>query len=84
MIKTVLLCIALGAASSATYAQAVDAAKETGKAMAEGTKEGADNAKASMHSGPEKAMDKTKASMHKAKAHYHRHRAKADVKAATP
>jgi hypothetical protein len=59
MIKTIALSIALGAAASAAYGQAADAAKETGKAVVESTKEGADRAKAAVHSGPEKALDKT-------------------------
>ncbi len=63
-------------------AQAVDAVKETGKAAAEGTKEGIDNAKAAVHSGSEKELDKAKAHVHKAKSKYHRHKAKKAADAA--
>ncbi len=74
--------ISLTGAASMANAQAVDAVKETGKAAAEGTKEGVDNAKAAVHSGSEKELDKAKAQVHKAKAKHHRHKAKKAADAA--
>ena len=82
MIRNLLMTIAGCALVSMAGAQAVDAVKETGKAAAESTKQGADEAKAAVHSGPEKALDKSKAHVHKAKSRYHRHKAKAAADAA--
>ena len=82
MIRKLLIAIAGAALVSVAGAQAVDAVKDTSKAAAEKTKEGADNAKASVHSGDRRASEKTKASVHKAKSHYYRHKAKAEADAA--
>ena len=68
--------------AAAAHSQAVPAAKETGKAVAESTKEAGDNIKAATAKQPNKAVDKAKAHVHKAKAHAHSHAAKADAKAA--
>lgn len=57
-------------------AQVSDTVKESGKAVGESTKEGADNVKAAMSAEPHKSEDKAKAQVHKTKAHYHRHKAK--------
>ena len=73
-IKQWALTFALGTAISvAAHGQAVDAARESGRAVSEGTKEGVENAKG----------HKVRSKIHKAKAHHHRNRAKADAKAAT-
>jgi hypothetical protein len=76
---TMILAITFAAAA---HSQAVPAAKETGKAVAESTKEAGDNIKAATAKQPNKAVDKAKAHVHKAKAHAHSHAAKADAKAA--
>jgi hypothetical protein len=68
--------------AAAAHSQAVPATKETGKAVAESTKEAGDNIKAATAKQPNKAIDKAKAHVHKAKAHAHSHAAKADAKAA--
>lgn len=82
MIKKLMIAIAGTVLISMAHAQAVDAVKETGKSLAEGTKEAGDNVKAAVHSEPEKSVDKAKAKMHKTKARYHRHKAKAAADAA--
>lgn len=82
MFRKLLIAIAGAALVSVAGAQAVDSVKDTSKAVAEKSKEGADNAKASVHSGDRRASDKTKASVHKAKSHYYRHKAKAEADAA--
>ena len=82
MIRKLLIAIAGTALVSVAGAQAVDSVKDTSKAAAEATKQGADNAKASVHSGGRKAADKTNASVHKSKSHYYRHKAKAEADAA--
>ena len=82
MIKKALLLTLLAVATLSVQAQVVDAAKETGKSVAEGTKEGADKTKAAFESNPDKTVDKTKAAVHGAKAKYHRHKAKAAADAA--
>jgi hypothetical protein len=82
MLKVFFLAATLALASGITYAQATDAAKEAGKSVAEGTKEGADKTKAAFESGSSKAVDKTKGAIHGAKAKYHRHKAKAAANAA--
>jgi hypothetical protein len=82
MFKKLLIAIAGAALVSVAGAQAVDSVKDASKAAAESTKQGADNAKAAVHSGARKSSDKTKASVHKAKAHYYRHKAKAEADAA--
>jgi hypothetical protein len=64
------------------FSQAVPAAKETGRAVAESSKEAGDNIKATTSKEPKKSYNKAKAHVHKAKAHAHSHRAKADAKAA--
>lgn len=88
MMKKIWIAIAGSALISMAGAQMASAqvgtaARESGKATEEGTKEAGDEAKAAVHSGPEKAMDKGKAKVHKAKARHHRHRAKAAADAAT-
>ncbi|MDP9089729.1 MAG: hypothetical protein M3O26_13440 [Pseudomonadota bacterium] len=82
MIRKLLIAIAGAALVSVAGAQAVDSVKDTSKAVAEKTKEGADDAKASVHSGARRASDKTNAHVHKAKSHYYRHKAKAEADAA--
>jgi hypothetical protein len=82
MIRKLLIAIAGAALVSVASAQAVDSVKDTSKAAAEGTKQGADKAKAAVHSGPRKASDKANANVHKAKAHYYRHKAKAEADSA--
>src|ERR1700742_1236174 len=67
------LAITFGAAA---HSQAVPAVKETGKAVAESTKEAGDNIKATTAKQPNKAVDKAKAHVHKAKAHVHSHAGK--------
>ena len=64
------------------FSQAVPAAKESGKGVAETTKEAGDNIKAATAKEPNKSVYKAKAHVHKAKAHAHGHSAKADAKAA--
>jgi hypothetical protein len=71
--------VASVALSSAVLAQAVPAVKETGHAIAEKSKEGADNVKGAFSSQPKKSMYKAKAHYHKAKAHEHAHDAKEDA-----
>jgi hypothetical protein len=71
--------VASVALSSATMGQAVPAVKETGHAIAEKSKEGADNVKGAFSSQPKKSMYKAKARYHKAKAHEHAHEAKEDA-----
>jgi hypothetical protein len=68
--------------AATAFSQAVTGAKETGKAVAESTKEAGDNIKATTAKQPHKSVDKAKAHVHKAKAHAHSHAAKADAKAA--
>jgi hypothetical protein len=75
-----VLVTALG--SLGVMAQAVDAAKESGKAVSESAQEGGDKAKAAFASQPSKTVDKGKAQVHKAKAKYHRHKAKKAAEAA--
>ena len=70
-----LTAIAAGFTISAS-AQVGDTVKEGGKAVGESTQEGADKVKGAMSSEPNKTIDKAKAEGHKAKAHYHRHKAK--------
>lgn len=82
MIKKIMLVAALTVASTGVQAQVVDATKEAGKSLAEGTKEGADKTKATFESGTDKAVDKTKGAVHGAKAKYHRHKAKQAADAA--
>jgi hypothetical protein len=82
MLKVFFLAATMALASGMTYAQAIDAAKETGKSVAEGTKEGVDKSKAAFESGSSKAVDKTKGAVHGAKAKHHRHKAKAAANAA--
>jgi hypothetical protein len=80
--KTLLIAVLAVVAVSSVNAQVVDATKEAGKSVAEGTKEGADKTKASFESGGNKAVDKTKGAVHGAKAKYHRHKAKKATDAA--
>jgi hypothetical protein len=82
MIRNLLIAIAGAALVSVAGAQAVDSVKDTSRAAAEGTKQGADNAKAAVHSGARKTSEKSKANVHKAKAHYYRHKAKSEADAA--
>ena len=82
MLKKFLLVMAAGVFVSTAGAQAVDAAKDAGQAVAQGTKEAGRNAKAAVESGSAKAADKSRAHMHKAKARYHRHKAKVEADAA--
>jgi hypothetical protein len=73
-------CTVAGIAlSSAAFTQAVPAAKETGHAIAEKSREGADNVKGAFSSQPKKSMYKAKAHYHKARAHEHAHDAKEDA-----
>jgi hypothetical protein len=78
----VLTLIVTTTFAMAAFSQAVPAAKETGRAVAESSKEAGDNIKAATSKEPKKSWNKTKAHVHKAKAHAHAHRAKADAKAA--
>ena len=73
--------VALMLASNA-YAQVTTAVKESGKAIAEGTREAGDDIKAAAASEPDKSIDKAKARAHKASKHRHGHRAKEASKAA--
>jgi hypothetical protein len=82
MIQKVMLIAVLALAVTSVGAQVVDATKEAGKSVAEGTKEGADKTKAAFESGGNKAVDKTKGAVHGAKAKYHRHKAKKAAEAA--
>jgi hypothetical protein len=81
MRSPLILIVAGALLAGQVQAQAVDAAKESGRAVAEGTKEGADKTKAAFESQPDKSIDKAKARVHKAKAKYHRRKAKADADA---
>ncbi|HUA24855.1 MAG TPA: hypothetical protein VMA54_12105 [Steroidobacteraceae bacterium] len=79
---TPLLATLLGCGLSClAFAQVVPAVKESGKAVAELAKEGADEVKAAVEKSPAKAIDKSKAQMHGAQARAHAHRAKAAAKA---
>ena len=80
MYKKVALIMMSAFFAAGVGAQAVDATKDAGKAVAEGTKEGADKAKAGVESGSKRAVDKTKGAAHGAKARYHRHKAKQEAK----
>ncbi|MDP8986575.1 MAG: hypothetical protein M3N97_16340 [Pseudomonadota bacterium] len=82
MIKKLMIAVAGTVLISMAHAQAVDAVKETGRSLSEGTKEAGENAEAAVHSQPEKSLDKGRAKTHKAKARYHRHKAKAAADAA--
>jgi hypothetical protein len=82
MIQKVMLIAVLALAVTSVGAQVVDATKEAGKSVAEGTKEGAGKTKAAFESGGNKAVDKTKGAVHGAKAKYHRHKAKKAAEAA--
>ena len=62
--------------ATAALAQVAPTVKESGKAVAESTKEAGDNAKAAVSTEPNKSVDKAKAHTHKAKAHAHAHHAK--------
>jgi hypothetical protein len=84
MFQKALLVAVLTLAVSSVEAQAVDATKEAGKSVAEGTQEGADKTKAALESGGNKAVDRTKGAVHGAKAKNHRHKAKEAAAAAVP
>ncbi len=79
MVVTIIMTTTFAVAA---FSQAVPAAKESGKAVSETTKQAGDNIKAGTSSEPNKSVYKSKARVHKAKAHAHGHRAKADAKAA--
>src|ERR1039458_2000618 len=74
--KNLLMALVATTFAAAAFAQVEPTVKESGKAVAESTKEAGDNAKAAMSTEPNKSMDKAKAQSHKAKAHGHRHKAK--------
>ena len=76
MIKNLLLALAAMTLGATAFAQVEPAGKETGKAVAESTKEAGHNVKAATESEPNKSIDKAKAHVHKAKAHAHGHQAK--------
>jgi Ni/Co efflux regulator RcnB len=82
MMKKLLMTIVATTFAAGAYAQMEPAAKETGKAIAESSKEAGDNMKAAVSSEPHKTMDKAKAHVHKAKARRHRHKAKKAADAA--
>ena len=81
-ISPILILILTTTFAMSAFSQAVPAAKETGRAVAESTKEAGDNIKATTSKEPKKSINKAKAHVHKAKAHAHAHHAKADAKAA--
>ena len=56
--------------------------KKLEKRLASPAKEGGDKAKAAVSSNPDKTIDNGKAQVHKAKAKYHRHKAKKAADAA--
>jgi hypothetical protein len=76
MIKNLLLALAAMTLGATAFAQVEPAVKESGKTVAESTKEAGRNVKATTESGPNKSIDKSKARVHKAKAHAHKHQAK--------
>jgi hypothetical protein len=76
MTKNLLTALIATTFAAAALAQVTPTVKESGKAVAESTKEAGDNAKAAVSTEPNKSMDKAKAQTHKAKAHAHGHRAK--------
>jgi hypothetical protein len=76
MIKKLLIVMAAMTCATVALAQAEPAAKESGRAIAESSKQAGDNARAAVSSEPDKSVYKAKARGHKARAHMHRHRAK--------
>jgi hypothetical protein len=82
MLKKIVLMAAVAFLATNVHGQAIDAVRDAGKATAEATKEGADNAKAATESGPKKLVDKTKAKVHGAKAKHYRKKATKEADAA--
>jgi hypothetical protein len=74
--KNLLMALIATTFAAVAFAQVEPTVRESGKAVAESTKEAGDNVKAATSTGPNKSMYKAKARVHKAKAQVHRHQAK--------
>ena len=62
--KTALIALTIAFAAFGAHAQATTAVKEAGKATAETTKQGVENAKAATSDQPTKTVHKVKAKVH--------------------